>query len=612
MGTSREARLDAGESVVVLLVEPDARAAVWIGEMLRSAWDGDLLVTHVERIDSGAREFLGRAVSCVLVDVSGSNGEWIATVEEIQAAAPGVAIVLLFDEVEEQQALAALRAGAQDCLAKPVLSPALLRRAVKFAMEGKRSESQLVHEALHDPITRLPNRALFLDRLGLALDRARRWPGAISVFFLDVDNFKKVNDTFGHHAGDQLLVELAGRLKGILRPMDTVARYGGDEFTFLLEDLGDERDVAAIAQRISDSAALPFRISDADVTVSVSIGIAIVSDPTIAAATVIQQADAAMYRAKQHGQTRYELFDETSGQRAMERLEFESALRRALERRELLVHYQPQISLDERFAITGLEALVRWRHPERGLIGAREFIPLAEESGLILAIGQYVIESALAQLAVWRRGRPDITLSVNISLHQLQDTSLPAMLAAAVEATAVDPAALRLEITEAALARCQEPAIMALEGLGQTGFRFAIDDFGTGSLSLQTLKRLPIDAIKLDESVLVSAAGERPVLGAAVGIGHALGLRVVAEAVETEQQVLELRALGCDEAQGFLFSRPVPEEEIKRLFDVTYSAQGPRQRQRRRWPWGGLGQQAYSPRTASGIAHAERLRRLGL
>jgi EAL domain-containing protein (putative c-di-GMP-specific phosphodiesterase class I) len=297
----------------------------------------------------------------------------------------------------------------------------------------------------------------------------------------------------------------------------------------------------------------------------------------------------------------------------MERLELERALRRALDRRELVVYYQPQISLGERFAITGLEALVRWQHPVRGLIGARDFIPLAEEGGLIGAIGQYVLESALAQLTVWRRSRPDITLSVNLSYHQLEDTSLSSILSAAVRSTAVDPAALRLEIAEAALARCREPAITALEGLETSGFRLAIDDFGIGSLSLQTLKRLPIDTIKLDDSVLASATEERSVLGAAVGMGHALGLRVIAEGVETEQQVIELRALGCDEAQGFLFSQPVPEAEIEQLFAASYSPQGAHQPQRRRW-WhlGGSGQQAYSPRTPSGVAYAERLRRLGL
>jgi predicted signal transduction protein with EAL and GGDEF domain len=394
--------------------------------------------------------------------------------------------------------------------------------------------------------------------------------------------------------------------------MDTVARFGGDEFTFLLEDLGDEREVVAIAQRISDSAEAPFRLDDAQVTVTVSIGIAIVADSAVPAETVIQQADAAMYRAKDHGRARFELFDETSGQRAMERLEQESALRRALERRELLIHYQPQISLGEQLALTGLEALVRWQHPERGLIGAREFIPLAEESGLIVAIGQYVLESALARLAVWRRGRPNVTLSVNLSLPQLEDLSLLSTLARAIQTTSVDPSALRLEITEPALARCHEPAIAALEALKATGVRLAIDDFGTGSLSLQTLGRLPIDTIKVDQSVFASATGEHRVLGAAVGIGHALGLRVIAEGVETEEQLQELRTLGCDAAQGFLFSRPVPEADVEQLFTASYPAGDGRQQRRRRWLWGGPGQQSYSPRTPSGAAHAERLRRLGL
>ncbi len=583
MGTSWESRLGPGDSVVVLLVEPDARAAVWIVEMLRTAWDGDLLVAHCERLDGGAHELLDHSVSCVLVDVSGLEGDGTSVVEQIRAVAPGVAIVLLCEEIDEQQALAALEAGAQDCLAKPDLGPVRLRRAVKFAIESKRSETQLAHEALHDPLTGLPNRVLFLDRLGVALDRSRRSAAAITVLFLDVDNFKTVNDTFGHHVGDQLLVGLGGRLKEMLRPMDTVARFGGDEFTFLLEDLGDEREVVAIAQRISDSAGLPFRVDDAQVTVTVSIGIAIVADPAIPAATVIQQADAAMYRAKEHGRARFELFDETSAQRAMQRLELESALRHALDRDELLIHYQPQISLSDRLAVTGLEALVRWQHPERGLIEAHDFIPLAEESGLIIAIGQYVLETALAQLAAWHRDRPDITLSVNLSLHQLEDTTLRSMLTTAIQATAVDPSALRLEITESAIARCHEPAITTLEDLEATGIRLAIDDFGTGSLSLQTLSRLPVDTIKIDHSMLASATEEHPVLGAAVGIGHALGLHVIAEGVETEQQLLKLQTLGCDAAQGFLFSQPVPETQIQQLLTTKYPPPHTPQHQRHRW-----------------------------
>jgi EAL domain-containing protein (putative c-di-GMP-specific phosphodiesterase class I) len=309
-----------------------------------------------------------------------------------------------------------------------------------------------------------------------------------------------------------------------------------------------------------------------------------VADSGVAAGTVIQQADAAMYRAKEQGRARFALFDESSGQRAMERLELEGALRRALERRELVIYYQPQVSLGERFVVSGVEALVRWRHPERGLMGAGDFIPLAEESGLIVAIGRYVLESALGQLAVWRRVRPEVTLSVNLSFHQLEDVSLLSMLGGAIQATGVDPSALRLEIAESAIARCQEPAMAALQGLEAMGVGLAIDDFGTGALSLQTLRRLPIDTIKIDESVLSVPSGERPVLGAAVGIGHALGLRVIAEGVETEQQLSDLRALGCDAAQGFLFSRPVPQDQLEQLFTTHYPPHDNQpQPHRRRW-----------------------------
>jgi diguanylate cyclase (GGDEF)-like protein len=582
---SRNDRPDQSKPNMVLLVEPDAGAAVWISQLLRAEWHGNLVVAHAERFDLATQDMLAEAVDCVLVDTAALEGDKIAAVGEIRAAASRAAIVLLSEEFDEQQALAALAAGAQEWLAKPDLSPALLRRAVMFAIESRRSETRLAHQALHDPLTGLPNRALFLDRLAVALDRARRWESALAVLFLDIDNFKSVNDTFGHHAGDQVLIGLGARLARVMRPMDTFARFGGDEFTLVFEDLGEEREVVAIAQRIIESVAQPFRVDDGQATVTVSIGIAVVADPTVSPETIIQQADAAMYRAKAHGRARFELFDEASSQRAMERLELENALRNALDRHELLVHYQPQVSLSERFALTGLEALVRWQHPERGLIGPSEFLPVAEETGLIDEIGRYVLVSALAQLAVWHRTRPDITLSVNISSHQLEDMSLLSTLAGALRTTAVEPSTLRLEITEGAIARSGEPAITALQGLQAMGVHLAIDDFGTGSSSLQMLKLAPIDTIKVHESVLASSTDQRPVIGAAVGIGHALGLRVIAEGVETEQQLLELRQLGCDGAQGFLFSRPVPEDEVEQLLTTSYARapQGREPQHRRRW-----------------------------
>jgi diguanylate cyclase (GGDEF)-like protein len=443
--------------------------------------------------------------------------------------------------------------------------------ALKFAIERKRSEVQLAHQALHDSLTGLPNRALFLDRLGVALDRSRRTSASVAVLFLDVDDFKQVNDTLGHSAGDRLLAGLAERLRKMLRPMDTVARFGGDEFTFLFEELESEREVVLIAERISRVAALPIQLDDGETSITVSIGIAMVADPNIPPETVIREADAAMYRAKELGRSRYELFDEASRQRAMDRLEFESALRHALERAELRVHYQPKVSLNGSPGVVGFEALVRWEHPERGLIGPSEFIPLAEETGLMLPIGEYVIQQALNQITRWRRSKPGVTVSVNMSAGQLEDTGLVQMLTGAIRVSGSDASALTLEVAESAVNEDTELAIRTLEGIKAMGVRIAIDDFGTGSSSLTSLRQLPVDMLKIHESFvqdLGTSSEQSPIVGAVVELGHALGMSVVAEGVETDKQLAELRALGCDGAQGYLFGRAVPEDEANALLAV--------------------------------------------
>jgi EAL domain-containing protein (putative c-di-GMP-specific phosphodiesterase class I) len=283
---------------------------------------------------------------------------------------------------------------------------------------------------------------------------------------------------------------------------------------------------------------------------------------------VIREADAAMYRAKELGRSRFELFDEASRHRAMERLELETALRHAVERSELRVHYQPKVSLERDTAVVGLEALVRWQHPERGLIAPNEFLPLAEETGLVLAIGEYVLVQALQQLVRWRRSKPNVSIAVNLSARQLEDPGLVSMLAAAVRSSGIDPGAVWLEVTESAVTHNQEAAIRAMQGLKAIGLRIAIDDFGTGSSSLRSLKRLPVDMLKIHESFVAGLGSDpvqNPIVAAVVELGHALGLSVVAEGVETDAQLAALRSLGCDGAQGFLFGAPVPEEEVHAL-----------------------------------------------
>jgi diguanylate cyclase (GGDEF)-like protein len=558
------------EPVRILLVEDDPRAALIIGEMLRTTWPRGLVLSHAERLGDATQELLDRGATCVLLDLSLAEADQLTSVEQVRTAAPDVPIVVLADRADEAAALLAIRAGAQDYVIKPELYPALLSRTLRYAIERKRSEVQLAHMALHDPLTGLPNRALFLDRLGVALDRSRRTSASVAVLFLDVDNFKEVNDRLGHAAGDRLLTGLADRMRAMLRPMDTVARFGGDEFTFLFEDLASEREVVLIADRISRATSVPIRLEDAETSITVSIGIAMVGDPAVLPESLIREADAAMYRAKELGRSRYELFDEASRQRAMERLELEAALRHAVDRSELRVHYQPKVSLSDGIGVIGFEALVRWEHPERGLIAPAEFIPLAEETGIVLAIGEYVLGEALRQIARWRLSKPDVTVSVNLSARQLEDTGLASMLAGAMRATDVDPDALCLEISERAVMLKPEVSTRALQGLKTVGVRIAIDDYGTGTSSLTSLKRLPVDTLKIHESFVSGLDGnpeDASLVSAVVELGHALGLNVVAEGVETDRQLQELRAMRCDGAQGFLFGKPVPEDEANALLD---------------------------------------------
>ncbi|MBV9802195.1 MAG: EAL domain-containing protein [Solirubrobacterales bacterium] len=440
-----------------------------------------------------------------------------------------------------------------------VLADALERQAIEDAIRDR---------ALHDPLTGLPNRVLFVDRLEHALSRLGRRESMAAILFLDLDHFKLVNDSLGHHIGDELLGAAAPRLKQALRSSDTVARFGGDEFGILLEDIASERDAIETAERIAAIFAKPFVLSGSEHFVTTSIGIAMVRGGE-QADELIRDADAAMYRAKDHGRARYEVFDEGMRGRAIERLRVENDLRRALERGELRLEYQPVVSL-RNFAIVGVEALLRWRHPQRGEIPPSEFIPIAEENGLIEPIGRWVLEQACRQAAQWYQARPDaapLTMSVNLSAVQVTRRSLPDTVAGILRATGLDPACLCLEITETVMVRDAEGLGEALEALKALGVRLVLDDFGTGYSSLSYLTRLPLDVLKVDRS-FVDGLGSEPrdtaITETIIAMSRALSLDVVAEGVETADHVRELTRLGCSLAQGFHFSRAVPPEEIDR------------------------------------------------
>jgi diguanylate cyclase (GGDEF)-like protein len=554
----------------VLLLTGDYRTSRLIDELLHATWSRVHVVTHPTWDPAAAEALLDHPGCCVLLELASEDS--LTLLEYVRMSAPGAPIVALAANEDEPLALDAIRQGAQDCLGIGELDPRLLRRALTHAIERKGAEAELVHQALHDELTGLPNRALFRDRLGVALERSRRSGDLLAVLFLDFDNFKQINDSRGHAAGDEVLATLAERLSSLLRPMDTVARFGGDEFTFLFEGLTSEREVVLIADRICQAAIHPIDLGGAELTVTVSVGIAMVADPSVDPEMIIREADAAMYRAKERGGSRYELFDEDSRRRAVRRIELEAAIRRAVEQCELRVHYQPHLVLHDLDEVTGVEALVRWDQPGRGLIDAREFMPLAGDIGLGVAIGRFVLEHALAQLARWRARKPDMTISLNISSAELRDPALPSVLTHALDAGGLDPRAVCLEVSERELAEDPDTAIDALEKLKATGVRIAIDDFGSGASLLCRLRELPIDALKIHES-FVAGLGTSPedtaLMGSLVELGHALGLEVVAEGVETDAQLEQLRELGCDGAQGYAIGRPVSEEQLDALLPAA-------------------------------------------
>ena len=555
-----------GEPARVLLVEDDVRSAMELGEMLRAVFSRGLVISHTRDVADATQELCDHGATCVLLHVRGQAG--LEALAKLGTASPSTPIIVLADGDDEESGVAAVRAGAQDYLLRSELGPEPLARAVRYAVERKRAEAALALQALHDPLTSLPNRALFLDRLRGALDRSRRTGTPVVVLFLDVDGFKEINDTLGHGAGDRLLTVLAERFRGMLRPMDTIARFGGDEFTFLFEGLDSEDEATLVAERITCSAALPITLAGQQRSVSISVGVAMATDPEEEIDDVIRRADTAMYRAKEVGGASFQMFEEVMARLPGPRSHLERELRRAVERGQLRVHYQPRVSLRDETGLEGFEALVRWEHPELGLIEPIEFMSIAEETGLIVPIGEWVLMEALDQVERWRESRPGVTISVNLSARQLGEADLVKRLSAAIEDGGHDPRVLCLEIAEGAVEASPELALRQLVALNELGVTLAIDDFGTGTSSSMTLSELPVHILKIDTTLvggLGLAGGGRDPVSDAVKLGHALGLMVIAEGVETDAQLAQVRDLGCDGAQGFLFGQPMPEEGVYSL-----------------------------------------------
>ena len=439
--------------------------------------------------------------------------------------------------------------------------------------DRKRMEAELERLALYDSLTGLPNRALFTDRLTHAIDRRGR-NHATAVYFLDVDRFKRINDSLGHSAGDDVLREVAARIQRTIRPEDTVARFGGDEFTVLCESVGGVLEAVGVADRLQRELAEPVYAGGAELRLSASIGIAI-AEPgdEMNGSRLVEDADAAMYRAKERGGARTELFDMAMRERAVEELSIEQELQRGLERGELRLFYQPIVNL-ENGEMVGAEALIRWEHPERGLLTPDKFLPVAEESGLIVQVGSWAVGEACRRLRDWDRlnghGSP-FGLAVNLSARELTHPDVVTTVLNAVRRSALDPHRLTIEVTESTAMADRETGFRALRELSAAGVRIAIDDFGTGYSSLDHLREMPADILKIDRSFVAGMAANSPdsaLVAAAIAMGRALDMQVVAEGIETAEQVTDLRELACPLGQGYLFARPLPPEELDGLLEA--------------------------------------------
>ncbi len=440
------------------------------------------------------------------------------------------------------------------------------------------------HSAQHDFLTGLPNRMLLNDRIGQAIAMAPQHASHVALLFLDLDGFKHVNDSLGHPVGDRLLQSVAERLVACVRPSDTVSRQGGDEFVVLLSEAEQWEDSAIVATRLLRAVSEPHTVDDHELHITTSIGVSVYPEDGEDAETLIKHADTAMYQAKENGRQSYQFFKPAMNVRAVERQSIEESLRRALERREFVLHYQPKVDL-RTGAITGAEALVRWMHPTRGMVPPMQFIPIAEDSGLILPIGRWVLREACEQARAWADAglpAPSVavnvsSVAVNVSSVELWDEGFLEGLLAVLRETGLDPASLEIELTESVLMKHADASAAILQALRDVGVRVAIDDFGTGYSSLAYLRTFAVDTLKIDLSFvsqILTPEDDAGLVRAVISMAHGLGLRVVAEGVETPAQLAVLQAQGCDEAQGYYFSRPVPAEQFAELLRNGIAPQG--------------------------------------
>jgi diguanylate cyclase (GGDEF)-like protein len=559
----------------LLLVEDMPGDSRLLRKMFNEEGSPSTEMTHVNCMSAAEAHLAAHAADIILLDLGLPDAQGLEAIRRAHAAAPGVPVVVLTGLDDESLAVQALQQGAQDYLIKGQIETRGLLRALRYAVERKTMESaalsmarQMAHSAEHDFLTGLPNRMLLNDRVDQAIALATRHMKKVAVLFLDLDGFKHINDSLGHPTGDKLLQSIAKRLVDCIRGSDSVSRQGGDEFIVLLLELEHAEDAAVTARRMLQAVALPHRIDQHDLHVTASIGVSVYPDDGLDAETLIKNADTAMYQAKENGRRSFQFFKSAMNVRAVERQFIEEGLQGALERQEFVLHYQPKVNLMTG-AITGAEALIRWTHPARGSIAPAQFIPIAEDCGLILPIGAWVVRQACAQARAWMdAGLPVTSMAVNVSAMEFRDRNFLDGLFAILVETGLDPRSLELELTESVLMKHAASTATILQTLRKRGVRVAVDDFGTGYSSLSYLQKFPVDAVKIDQSFVrqISTAGDdTTIVKAVIGMARGLKLRVIAEGVETLEELAFLRAYRCEEAQGYYFSRPVLPQQFAML-----------------------------------------------